>query len=246
MAPTNNASFIPKGPSKGLGTKRVTRRIYVVSYIIYVLFFAALIAVVVVYGYSSLVKKKLDASIAELDVQRSQFAQDDLNKIRNTEKRLLVVSDLWKKTVAPSRLFAELENITSDRVTFTTFAYEYNDNDTFTYEVEGRAKSFNDIEYQTSVLPRSEILRSSKLTQYDYSVETKQEEGESSDTLGISFVLSGTLPVSTLPYEGLAETAALTNQVASEARPAQNDDTIDAAAETSENAVEEPTNQQEE
>lgn len=201
MAPSNNTSFIPKSPRLGATRGRVTKRIYILSYVSYVVFFSVLIAVVAVYVYASVLNNKLDSDKTALAQEQQRFSQDQLDEVRDLEKQLLVASDLLDRSTAVSQLFTELEGVVSDKVLFTGASYTREDGGQFTFELRGYANNFNDVIYQRDMFNRSQVLASSQLDTYDYSIGG---EGGVENLAGseptVKFTFTDMLPVSAIAY----------------------------------------------
>lgn len=227
MATSNNASFIPKSPRPGAGRSRIVKRIYVLSYVSYVLFFSALLVVVAVYVYSSIIDNQVAASQAALTEQRQRFSQEQLSEIRELEKQMLLAEDILDRSISPSKLFNELEEVVSDRVAFTGANFKREQNlDSFTYEFSGISNNFNDIIYQRDILNRSQLLAEADLSTYDYSLESENDDNSSNNEPSISFTFTDTVSGSAIAYEPpvMEQPAANSTEVVGEPRGDSEDD----------------------
>lgn len=216
MAPSGNASFIPKNPGANKNRTRVTKRIYVLSYVSNVGFFSVLLVVIALYVYGSLVEKQLDEQKQALLEQQNRFSQEQLMEVRDLEKKMLMASDLLDRSMAPSQLFTALESVVSDQVAFTGAKVMTAQNDRVTYEFSGVARNFNDLIYQRDVLNNSQVLANSELLTYDYSLPDGSEESGQTNFAGndpnIVFTFTRTMPGSeiayvanTMPVESMSE-----------------------------------------
>ncbi|MEZ4200286.1 MAG: hypothetical protein R3B69_01630 [Candidatus Paceibacterota bacterium] len=185
MAESSNASFIPKNSKRTQKKVRGTRRIYLLSYVSYVVFFGTLLATVIVFFFSIQVNKSLEASRDRLIEEKNRFSQEDIDGLRHLEKKLIIANDLLNHSTAPSELFSALESVVADNVYFTGFSYQHNVNDTYTVELVGRADALNPVLYQRELLTQNAILGRGDVTSFDYAISESAEDEESDATTAL-------------------------------------------------------------
>ncbi len=197
--PPENASFIPKSGVKTVQRTRSSRRIYVLAYISYIVFFSTLFAVIGVYVYGATVSRSLASLKEQLVSERQKFSVVDIDEVKMLDKRLSTAKRLVEESSAPSRLFADIEAIVASNIYFSAMSYEQLPNRQFKLELTGRANNFSDIIAQRDLLGNSTLLRDAVVADYDYSVG----EGSGSSLLGaatLSFVFSDTRDLSAISY----------------------------------------------
>ena len=183
MAETNNGSFIPKSSNRVKRKVRTTRRIYIFSYISYVLFFGALLAVVGVMFYSSQVSKALEEAKVNLNDQRNLFSDADIDRIKALDQRLATAEELLDSLSAPTEIFSDIEETVAESVVLTGFNYEYQPNQRFVVAVTGHSSDFNQVLYQRDVFNQSPIFRSAIVSTFSYApVEGDKEEDTDEST----------------------------------------------------------------
>lgn len=202
------SSFIPKNSAR-VSTMRTrgTHRIYILSYISYIVFFGTLFSVVGVFIYSSSVNKSLESLKTQLTEQRNKFSATDIESIKLLNKRIHGAEQLVNESAAPSAIFEDLEKIVSDSVYFSGASYKYMPNRQFEIALTGRAVEFNEVLWQQELLKGGNVLKNATISKYDYSMEGKSEGGTvSSGDAVLTFVISSTQPISAIPYMPPAET----------------------------------------
>ncbi len=197
--PPESASFIPKSGVKTVQRTRSSRRIYVLAYISYIVFFSTLFAVIGVYIYGATVSRSLTTLNDQLVLERQKFSAADIEEVKMLDKRLTVARRLLDESAAPSRLFADIEAIVASNIYFSAMSYSQLPNRQFTLELTGRANNFSEIIAQRDLLGNSTLLRDATVVDYDYSVG----EGSGSSLLGsatLAFVFSDTRELSAISY----------------------------------------------
>lgn len=178
---------------------RSGRRIYVLAYISYIVFFTTLFAVIGVYVYGAVVSRSLSDLKAQLVAEQQRFSVSDIDGLKSLDERLGTAKRLLDESTAPSRLFGDIESIVASNIYFSGMEYEVLPNRQFRVDLTGRADNFNEIIGQRDLLKGSALLRDAEVVEYDYSVG----EGEEASPLGattLSFIFSDTRDLSSIPY----------------------------------------------
>lgn len=196
--PEQGASFIPKSGEKKVQRNRGTRRIYLLAYISYIVFFSTLFVVVGVYLYGASVKHSLSSLKEQLTVEQGRFSVSDIDQVRHFDKRMREATRLLEESSAPSRIFSDIESIVAANIYFSSMSYEQLPNRKFSIELVGRATNFNQLINQKNLLNNSQILKDATITAYDYGLG---EQGEVSGTASLSFTFADTRDLSTISYQ---------------------------------------------
>lgn len=211
MAP-EGTSFIPKSGVKTVQRTQSTRRIYVLAYISYIVFFSTLFSVIGVYVYGAVVSRDLSALREQLVSERQRFSLEDIESIKQLDQRLTTAQELLNKSSAPSRIFNDIEAIVASNIYFSGMHYQHLPNDQFQIDLTGRADNFTEIISQRNLLGNSSLLQNAKVVEYDYSVG----EGENANNLlglaTLSFVFSDTRDISSIPYLPEQDSSIVTGQ----------------------------------
>ncbi|MEX0930723.1 MAG: hypothetical protein WDZ68_00340 [Candidatus Paceibacterota bacterium] len=198
------SSFIPKNANK-VKKLRTTKRIYIFSYISYVLFFGTLIVVLGTYVYNVQVKNSLEEHKQLIAAERESFTEGDIAQVRDLEKRLVTAERLINESSAPSRIFTELEGVVADTVRFAAFEYEHLENNDFKLTFSGLSESFDSAMFQRGLLSSAPILASAALSTYIYGENQEGTNNAPEDGTRLEFVFEGTGSTSLFPYEPVQE-----------------------------------------
>lgn len=154
---SSGGSFIPQRPTKGKVAAKSLRKVYVLSYVSYLVFFATLIAVGVVFVY----KLSLDGNLASLQgalvEERNAFGHSDLERIQNLDQRIDTATRLVNQHASLLTIFRALESTVADPVELTSFAYDrVKDMQNPTVTLAAKAEDFDTVLFQQQVLANNE------------------------------------------------------------------------------------------
>ncbi|MCB9818714.1 hypothetical protein H6788_00865 [Candidatus Nomurabacteria bacterium] len=209
---SEGTSFIPKSGVKTVQRTKSTRRIYILAYISYIVFFSTLFSVIGVYAYGAIVNRDVSSLRDQLVVERQRFSLGDIESIKQLHKRLATAEALLNNSSAPSRIFDDIEAIVASNIYFSGMHYQHLPNNKFQIDLTGRADNFTEIISQRNLLGNSSLLKEAKVIEYDYSIGGG--EGGTNNLLGsatLSFVFSDTRDISSIAYQPAQETGVVTN-----------------------------------
>lgn len=203
MVDANGTSFIPK-QSKNTPKPRTSRRIYIFSYISYVLFFGTLLAVLGVYLYAQQINHALAEQQDLLEGERTSYSEGDIAQVRDMEKRLIMVEQLLLEASAPSRIFNALESVIASTVYVRSFLYERAANSNFTVAFTIGTEDFDSAVFQQELLSKTSVLGEPVITEYTYGEATGEEQASNEtaqldDQLVVTF--ESTASTALIPYE---------------------------------------------
>lgn len=213
--PEQGSSFIPKSGVKTVQRVSSTRRIYLLAYISYIIFFSTLFVVIGVYIYGATVTRSLTTLKDQLVAERQRFDISDIDNIKLLDKRLSTAKTLLNESTAPSRIFSDVESIVASNIYFSGMSYRQLPNRQFQINLVGRAGDFNQIIAQERLVENGTILRNAKVVDYDYSIG----EGTGGNLLGnstLTFVFSDTRDLSAIAYTPSASAGGFESAVSGE------------------------------
>lgn len=155
---SSGSSFIPQRPARGKVAAKSFRKIYVLSYVSYLIFFSTLLAVAGVFFYKLSLQAQLQGLKEDLVAQKNLFNQTDLDRIRNLDNRIDAATQLVQGHVSLLTIFSALaENIT-DPVQFLSFNYDRReDARTPKLALSATAKDFDEVIFQKKVFGDAKI-----------------------------------------------------------------------------------------
>ncbi len=200
MQPNNRSSFIPKKSIKRVERVRSGKRVYILSYVAYSVFFGTLVVAGAVFFYSQLLEKDLASKIEELETQRIAFSQSNIQKVKEVERQLKMADYFFSRHSSPYAVLHELERIAVDKITFNTFNYNRVDNDTIELTVSGGTDRFDGVAFQSGLLLDSKVLGAAEFSgiskQGQYSITPKTTSAKSKATTNTADEDQPTSPVS--------------------------------------------------
>lgn len=198
----NPGSFIPRQAKSSNRPVQKVRRIYVFSYISYVLFFGTLLVVAALFGFEYLVNRNLEQQKAALADQRAQFSQSDLIQVRELNERMKKIDQLLDTQANLSSVFVGLEETVLSTVSYSDITIERDLPTTFTVTLTGNTDSFDSLQFQNEVLNSAQLPGSYVISDVDFSNGENSENGDSGDGLLVKFNLTQTVAVSDIPFTG--------------------------------------------
>ena len=169
MPGTNTPSFIPKRTPKKHSKKRVTRRIYIVAYIAYIVFFGTLIATAGVFVYQLQVKNQLVTQQQALIEERKKFSQAEMGEILELEQRLEFAKERVERHVSIASLFDSLEASVAETVQFASLDLQREEDidaetgrrngESIKLNIETMTDSFDSTLFQRSALEQNPTIK---------------------------------------------------------------------------------------
>lgn len=227
MAEGTGASFIPKNTTR-VKKPRTSRRIYVFSYISYILFFGTLLTVAGTYLYSRHIENQMAAVQEQLASEQARFSQSDIEQVRALEKRLIVAERLLEETNAPSRIFDAMEATVVNPVRFVNFSYLREPDNNVVMTFAGLTDTFDAAIFQRELMEAVPGLDSLDVAEFSYS-ELGSGDDSGAGIVGdqLTMVLEATANASIFAYEA--------DEPAVGTTPARGTTTVPAAATSTNN-----------
>lgn len=177
MANTPGGSFIPKRSSGKVTPVRAGRRIYVFSFIAYILFFGTVLSVIGIYFLNTQAERQLTEHIALLEQERKAFRQSQLEEVRKFDTQLHLAEEILEKHAAPSRIFDELEPVIVRSVQLDSFGYLREPTGELVLSLGGLTESFDVLLFQRDAIKNSAFLASADFVEVSYGGAANLIEG---------------------------------------------------------------------
>jgi hypothetical protein len=199
MENSQRNSFIPRSPIKGTVKPRGVRRVYILTYVSYILFFGTLLATSGVFVYSITLDNQLSSEKARLSAERELFNQADLERVKELESRLKTSQNILDRHVSVHSILNALETTTLRPVQIDGFEYVKDSNNSLDLTLTARTQNFNDALFQREIFFSNGILNGAQVS------EIKFEESDVSDASAttyeeVQFTLTKKLTVNEIPY----------------------------------------------
>ncbi|GEM_PF-5317710 len=199
------SSFIPKAPVRAEVQSSRSRRVYILTYVSFVLFFASILATAIVFFIDVSAQKNLDFQQKRLDEEFAAFDDAGLAEVRELNARLVEAQRLLERHVSPVSIMAALELVTVQSITIDALSFtKIEEGDGYLLEVSARAPQFNATRYQRDLLDSTAILSGADVVNTTYGVVNDEENGNSKSILTekdeISFTITKILSVDDIPH----------------------------------------------
>lgn len=157
MANTQGTSFIPQRPIRGAQPRGV-RKIYVLTYVSYIVFFAAIIAAGATALYNFSLEKQLASLQSQLAAERDQFKESDMVSVKELERRIGLAQERLNKHLSVVSIFDALEQSAAQPIRYLGFTFDRPNDEAPTLTLVGQSANFNNILFQRQVMEANPIL----------------------------------------------------------------------------------------
>ena len=198
-------SFIPQRPTQGVVKKRNVRKIYILTYVSYVLFFGSALTAVGVFFYSTLLDSQLQAQKDALVTEKDKFNQSDIDSIRSLDVKIDTAKRRMDLHLSLLPVFEAFEKNISQTLELNSFNYTRENDENPVVSVAGKATILNNLMFQNKVFFTNPILSGSTFEEYALNTvppdDTKVGNVDADDLeTTIVFNVTHTIPSSLIPY----------------------------------------------
>lgn len=159
MQGSSDNSFIPKrGASK---RKQIggSRKIYIFSYVSYILMFATLLSAGGVFLYAQYVNSQLDVEIEALNSEIGSFSQADMDRVTRFDLRLIQAQNRLENSVSIASVFEALQAATIDTVQIESLEMKREGDDKFVINAIVQTDTFDSTIFQRGVFLRNNTIQ---------------------------------------------------------------------------------------
>lgn len=199
MEKFQGSSFIPKGPVRGTVKPRGVRRVYILTYVTYVLFFGTLLATAGVFMYGLSIDTQLVAEKDRLLQERESFNQADLERIRELELRMDTAFAILDRHVSLRSVLEALEATTLRPVQIYGFEYIKDIDNSLILTMTARTENFNNALFQREIFASNDVLNGATISELSFT-EAELGDGSSIKTQEVEFTIIKELSVDEIPY----------------------------------------------
>ena len=160
--------------------------------------------------------KFLDTSVQkkgeQLERARAAFEPKLIEELLQLDARLIAANDVLNEHLAPSALFALLEELTLQSVEFESLDYKVNEDSSITAHLRGKARSVNGVALQASVFGQHNAINNPIFSNLDLVSD------------GVTFEVTTQIDPQALKYVYIVNTAFSDNQFSDETSDFENFD----------------------
>lgn len=155
---SSGSSFIPQRPTRGKVAPKSFRKVYILSYVSYLIFFTVLLAVGGIFFYKLTLQTKLGELQKELVARQQSFNQADLDRLKNLDQRIDTASSLVNNHASVVSILDALQKTVTDPVQLVSLNYDRTQNDGMPrLEVVALADEFDEVIFQEQILRNNAI-----------------------------------------------------------------------------------------
>ena len=199
---SQSGSFIPQQqPVKSRAPRR--RRVYLIGYVIYVLFFAVLLVVAALFVWNWQLGAQLASAQQALNQERSSFKQSDMILVQETDARLALISYVLDRQPAVTRVLNALEETTVESIQITNFTVVSTEAsaDSVLLTYTGSTDTFDAVLTQRDAMAQNNILSNAKIVDVAYTNEALDETGLTSGGL-VTYEVTLEIPLTDIQFQG--------------------------------------------
>jgi hypothetical protein len=202
-----NTSFIPKQGPVRRKHQTVSRTVYLLSAVSYVVFAAATVASIGAFLYKKHIESQLTESITLLREEIQSFDEDKMNEVRTFNIKLAQVRDRLDNSASIESLFDTLEAATAQSVSLSVLELDRFGDTNMVMKVKAETDSFDSSQFQRGIFEGDDVTKS--VTVEDLVIVERSRGEDSPSVAGVSFVAEITVPISEVP--NLPESFSSTN-----------------------------------
>ncbi len=197
MVNPQGTSFIPQRPAHGKNAPGKVRRIYVLAYLSYILFFGSLLSAGGVFFLNFTLDAQLLRQQEALTAEKSKFNEADILSVRDLERRINTAQQRLDSHISVLAVLEALEQTAVASLRYTDFTYTREGDAAPTVTFIGDSNEFNNILFQRDVIANNPILAGSAFK--EVGVKTIERENGPS-VRAVTFQLEKVVDASLIGY----------------------------------------------
>lgn len=197
---SQSTSFIPQRPTLGKVKDRGVRKIYILTYISYILFFSTLIAAAGTFLFTLSLESQLTKLRTQLAAEKDLFSQSDIESIRELDDRITIAKARMDQHISVFSIFEALEQNAIQSLQYIGFSYIRSNDLAPVVTVTGRTENFDSVLFQREVLASNSVLAGSSFNETSLATNAGDEESNRDAQKVITFVFEKSIDPSTVGY----------------------------------------------
>jgi hypothetical protein len=197
-------SFIPHRPTQGKIQNRGVRKVYILTYVSYIVFFSTLLSVGGVLAYKFTLNAQLARQQQLLADERGKFQQSDIDSVKELERRINTSKERMNKHVSVLSIFEAFEKAAVESLNFSSFTYDRKTDEVPEITISGDAESFNSVLFQRDILLANPILAQATVSDVALSTGSSAKVGDTlvidSGKKRITFGINKKFDIPTVQY----------------------------------------------
>jgi hypothetical protein len=197
-------SFIPQRPIASQSTKKVVRKVYVLTYLSYILFFGTVLSAVGIFAYGKVIDSQLATQKERLVQAEKQFDASQISEVRALDNKIKIAQQRMDLHLSVLLFFEALEQNVSQKLFLKTFSFLRENDAAPVIELTGEADVLNSLVFQREVLKSNPLLAGSEFSEVVLAsapLEGSEGDIQKNQAVTISFWLKKTVAIDLLQYK---------------------------------------------
>jgi len=200
MENRQGSSFIPKNTVRTTTKPQNVRRVYIFTYVAFVLFFGTAIATVGIFIYDISIDNQIAAQQENLSKEREVFNQADLERVRELDARMNKAFGILDQHVAVHSIMDVLDAAILKSVQVTAFEYVKDIDNSLNLTLTLQTKKFNDSLAQRESFLDHTLMENPVISEVTFSESLPENTLINAPEGKVTFMLSKELKTSDIPY----------------------------------------------
>lgn len=197
---SQSTSFIPQRPTPGKIKNRGVRKIYILTYVSYVLFFGTVIAAAAIFFFTMTLESQLTGLQQQLAAEKSRFSESDIESVRELDQRIAIAKERMSQHISVLSIFEALEQKAIQSLQYVGFSYIRSNEFNPVVTVTGTTQAFNSVLFQREVLSSNPILSGSSFSETSLATHEGDEETNKDAQTVITFQFVKDIDPETVAY----------------------------------------------
>jgi len=200
MEKPQGTSFIPKSPVKGTVKPRGVRKVYILTYVTYVLFFGTLISAAGLFVYGLTIEQQLVSEKNRLADERKSFKEADLERVRDLEVRMNTAFSVLDRQVSVHSIFEALERSTVKPIQIEGLEYVKDIDNSLNVTLRAVTEIFNSALFQREIFASDSVLAGASFSEVSFSSTESETDLPLESSEELRFTLDKKFNAADIPY----------------------------------------------
>jgi len=194
-------SFIPQRPTQGTIKNRTVKKVYLLTYISFILFFSTILGTAATFVYKNIQIKRLEIQKSQLVAEKNKFSESDIESVRELDKRIESAKIRLANHVSVVSVFKALEESTAQSMLLKTFEYTREDDASPKVVLTAETKIFNSVLFQREILSANAVFAKSVFSDIGLVKSIAMPESSTDATSTITLKITTPINPDVIPFK---------------------------------------------
>lgn len=203
MPDSPNSSFIPKRGPTPSRRGSPSKRLYLFTFVSYMLLFASLVAAGGMYLYNVYLDRQFANEVKLLSEEMQSFSVANMQKVLEFDSRLKQASSRFDNSVSVAAIFRAIESVTIDTVMLKSLDLTRSADEKYLLSASVQTDSFDSTIFQRDTYQQNQSISAVEILNVQASVDSSSEESSAQSVFSFSAEIE--VPVSAVLYQAGAD-----------------------------------------